>query len=232
MELLQPESHIKGELIASSHPDAYADLIQVLQGLRIEECLNPFEPYKEGRGGVPKAQAFKAAGAGFLAPRPISQVLMNSRIADGLRSRGWAEQPLVDRRALMLEAAHKPTLLKGDFFKDRVLVEVEFGNAASFYRNLFKFQVAQRAGTADVAVLVMASRRTASLFDSGVTTFENGRSKLPYINFIGSMPILMLGIQPESFEPVERRYREMVLTLEANDKKAASWERYQRRYLK
>lgn len=231
MRIIEPESYNGGRtLVQAEHPEVYEDLSAVLAGLDVATCLNPAAPFEQRRGGTPKAQKFGKHG---LAPRPISQSLMNAQIERGLRQRGWGEQPLAALGQLQISGSpHKLPLLKGDFFKDGVFVEVEFGNDASFFRDLFKFQVAHRAGTAVAGVLVMATKRTCGLFDSGVTEYERVVGRLPYIHMSTAMPLWLIGIEPEDFAPVETRYIEMAATLDGNGITAVPWEKYQRPYLK
>ena len=64
------------------------------------------------------------------------------------------------------------THLRGDFEKNGVFVEVEFGNVASLYRDLFKFHIAGTSGAAEVGIIVVATAQLAAFFDQGQATWE------------------------------------------------------------
>lgn len=110
----------------------------------------------------------------------------------------------------------RPLRLKGDFVRNKVFVEVEFGNAASVFRDLFKFQVASRAKVGEVAVLVVATERLGRMFDSGVATLEHARRLMPYLSIGIQMPIWICGIEPDDFDDIRNRYDEMLSVCEKN----------------
>ena len=70
---------------------------------------------------------------------PVDQASMNGRIRTSLAALGWHPEPyiLIDREGKPID-----TRLRGDFEKSGVFVEVEFGNVASYFRDLFKFHIA------------------------------------------------------------------------------------------
>src|SRR5262249_33594067 len=68
---------------------------------------------------------------------------------------------------------------------------------------------ASRSRSGEVAVLVTASERFAKFFDTNVTTYEYAVRHLPYLSIGIQMPIWIIGIEPNSYEPVRARYDEM-----------------------
>jgi hypothetical protein len=109
-----------------------------------------------------------------------------------------------------------PRKWKGDFFRNDVFVEVEFGNVASMYRDFFKFQIANRARAGDVAVLIVATKRLAKFFDSGVASYEAALRDIPFLAVGIQMPICFIGLEPNSFDEIGNRYEEMRMLCEAN----------------
>ena len=75
------------------------------------------------------------------------------------RQLSW--DPSADRRGDFVPGPI-PSGLLGDFAKGGIFVEVEFGNMASAFRDLFKFQIASRSGAGRLGVLVVASDRVAA----------------------------------------------------------------------
>ena len=99
--------------------------------------------------------------------------------------------------------------LKSDFEKDGTWVEVEFGNARTYYQDFLKFLLAFKHGSAQIGVLVVPSesfarhlcnvgrRRAESKGKacySGMIHFENVRREFQYLEFMLSMPIAIAGI--------------------------------------
>ena len=199
-------SHNHGDVIVRhGFPDEYQSLISALNSIDIP--LRPLRPFTENtRPKEPKRHNRSIAGNTRPFLLPVNQGALNSAIEDRLRSSGWTTQPVA---AGDFATATTPLSLKGDFFKNGVFVEVEFGNIASMHRDFFKFQIANRAQPRSVAVLVVATEKLAKYFDSGVTTFEAAKRHIPYLAMGIQMPIWIVGVEPESYDDIGTRYREM-----------------------
>jgi hypothetical protein len=131
---------------------------------------------------------------------------MNRAINEVLVRDGWQRQPyvLVDNDGRPID-----TQLRGDFERSHVFVEVEFGNIASLYRDLFKFHIAGTSGAAQVGVIVTASDALARFFDQGVATFEQARSLVPYMRAGLQLPTAIIGIDIADWAGIRTRYDEM-----------------------
>lgn len=198
-----------------------AELRLAIESLNVEECLNPSGPYNpDSRPMVPKAHMRNIGGHDALVPLPISQKEMNKRLKKLLAPLGWQKEPVVDEDDVM----DTKTRLRGDFYKNRVFVEVEFGNVASFYRDVLKFHLAHRSQKGDIGALITATYKTALLFDDGVVQFEGVQALKPYLRFGTQMPVWIVGIEPDDFAPVRARYEEMQKVLEGNDRLVHSWD--------
>jgi hypothetical protein len=219
VKILDPHEHLHGHVVVEhSYPKEYASLKAALTS--VEVPLRAASPFSRGsRHQVPKRQ--KRAGTTSYKLLPVDQEQLNRNIAAKLRADDWRAQPIA---ATNLVAEGGSLRLKGDFVRNKVFVEVEFGNTASMFRDFFKFQVASRAGSGEVAVLVVATDRFARLFDSGVATFETARRLAPYLAIGLQMPIWICGIEPDDFSPIEARYGEMLKVCEANGVTCATYE--------
>ena len=93
---------------------------------------------------------------------------------------------------------------------------MEFGNVASVYRDLFKFQIASRARTCDVAVLVAATSRLARLFDQGVASYEYLLSLREYLSIGLQMPVWLVGLDASDWSEIHQCYDEMYQVATAN----------------
>lgn len=210
---LESDSHIQGKVIIEhAFPEEHKSLLGALSSLKIP--LRPPRPYSSsGRPKEPKRHQRSIGGRSLPFLLPVDQGQMNKDLAGALRALGWDTQPIA--RGDMAGGA-VPLGLKGDFERNGVFVEVEFGNVASMHRDLFKFQIANRAGTGHVAVLICATAKLAKFFDSGVTTFEAAQRHIPYLAIGIQMPIWFVGIEPTNFSDIGARYEEMRALCESN----------------
>lgn len=99
--------------------------------------------------------------------------------------------------------------LKSDFVKDGTWVEVEFGNARTYYQDFLKFMLAFKYRSAQIGVLIVPSesfarhlcsvgRRRAEAKGkasySGMIHFEKVKREFRYIEFMLSMPVTIASI--------------------------------------
>ena len=101
---------------------------------------------------------------------------------------GWECQPPVTE--------DKKTGIKADYKKARIQVEVQFGNMARWYTDVFKFQVSYSLGLIDVGVLVVPMQAFANTIDENVAHYERVVRELPYAKMSITLPIWVLGIEP------------------------------------
>lgn len=215
------DSHLHGEVIVEhAFPEEHHSLVEVLSEARIP--LRPADEFtRTGRPLKPKRHLRTIGGAKRPFLLPVDQAEMNRALDRALRSKDWDPQPIA---AGGLAGSEAPLGLRGDFVRNRVFVEVEFGNTASIFRDLFKFQVANRSAAGDVAVLIVATERFARFFDSGVATFETLQRLLPYLALGIQMPIWIVGIEPADFGAIGERYEEMRRLCEENGVQCHPWD--------
>lgn len=99
--------------------------------------------------------------------------------------------------------------LKSDFIKDGVQVEVEFGNARTYYQDYIKFLLAYNQQVGSVGVLVVPTVEFARglcavgrskaiakgrLSYCGMIHLEKVRRELDYLAFMLQMPLAIAGI--------------------------------------
>lgn len=133
----------------------------------------------------------------------FSQSDYNGRINEGLVSRGWnREQRVVNELGL-----------KCDFEKNGIWVEVEFGNARSYYQDYVKFMLAKKYRNARLGLLLCPTTSFAALLCelgrqrarenmvgdrppvySGMMSYEKAVRELPYLGFMFEMPIVVAGV--------------------------------------
>lgn len=90
--------------------------------------------------------------------------------------------------------------LKADFGKSfnelKVHVEVQFGNMARWYSDIFKFQTAYSQNLVAMGVCIVPFFELAKRMDSNVAHYERCLRELPSADMSITLPILLIGIKP------------------------------------
>jgi hypothetical protein len=129
---------------------------------------------------------------------PIDQKRMNKWIDGQFRSiPGWEYHPRITDN----------TKLEGDFKKDRIQIEVQFGNMARWTYDILKFQITYSQGIVDIGVLVVPMRWFAGLIGDNVVYYERVLRELPHAKLSITLPILVLGLEPDDPETLSLRSR-------------------------
>jgi hypothetical protein len=127
----------------------------------------------------------------------VVQQCLNTYFDRRLSQDGWEYHPLATRIA--------ESGLAADFRKDcgglRVQVEVQFGNMARWYSDIFKFQTAYSQDLADVGVCIVPTTALASRIDSNITNYERVIRELPSAKLSITLPILVIGVMPDAKTP-------------------------------
>jgi hypothetical protein len=116
------------------------------------------------------------------------QKALNARLNEAFEARAWQCQPPV--------TLDRVTGIKADYKKDRVQVEVQFGNMARWYTDVFKFQVSYSLDLIDVAILVVPMQDFAITIDENVAYYERIMRELPYAKMSITLPIWVVGLRP------------------------------------
>lgn len=125
-------------------------------------------------------------------PFDVKQGLLNRLIDRAFEHHGWSTQPLID------PTGASGSQQKGDFTKQtdeglRILVEVEFGNVASTFRDLYKFNLAYALDTYDVGVLVVPDAALASRIDT-VQNFDGARRLIHEARQAMNLPLVVMPV--------------------------------------
>lgn len=106
---------------------------------------------------------------------------------------GWEHHPLATR----IESSG----LRADFRKKypdiAVQVEVQLGNMARWYSDIFKFQTAYSQELAQVAISIVPMGSLGKRIDSNVAHYERALRELPSAELSITLPILLIGIEPD-----------------------------------
>jgi hypothetical protein len=109
------------------------------------------------------------------------------------RNNGWEFHPLATD---IVESK-----LKADFRKEieglKIHVEVQFGNMARWYSDIFKFQTAYSTNLIDIGICIIPMDELAKRIDSNVTNYQRVLRELPAADMSITHPILIIGIHPD-----------------------------------
>lgn len=128
----------------------------------------------------------------------VVQQLMNTYFKLRFEALGWTGEPDAtnDTQLDKLRADFRKTFLFGDTCL-KCQIEVEFGNAASLYRDYFKFMTSYSQGMTDIAILIVPSNDIAKHISDGVANYEKAKRELPESKLSVTVPILVIGLFDE-----------------------------------
>mgnify|MGYP001593187335 CR=1 FL=1 len=135
-----------------------------------------------------------------------TQLYYNQKLKEGFTSRGWStEKPIIEGFNL-----------RYDHRKENVQIEVEFGNARSYYQDYIKFSIAFNEGLISLGGLIAPTADFANILCeigrekawqkvkqqglarkptySGMMTYEKAAWEFLYLKFMLNMPIVVMGI--------------------------------------
>ena len=149
-----------------------------------KELKNLLEALEEIR--IPICPGFKRP------PFDVKQGLLNSMIDSSFEKLGWHTQPYIDTRE------NRESSQKGDFAITthcglNVLVEVEFGNVASTFRDLYKFNLAYSLDSYDCAIFILPEKALAKRIDT-IQHFQGAKKLIKDAREFMNMPILLIGV--------------------------------------
>lgn len=130
--------------------------------------------------------------------KEVIQQIMNTYFRLRFEELEWTSEPFASPEST-------DDSLRADFRKEfadasdkfAVQIEVEFGNAASIYRDYFKFQLSYWARKATVWVLIVPTYKLANRIDGGVANFEKIHRELPSALLSVTVPILAIGLDED-----------------------------------
>lgn len=168
MKVAELWAHRFGDKIVGESPEI-KELIAGLKSIRLPTCVGFKRP-----------------------PFDVKQGLLNKMIEFVFNNYGWANQPYIDTRE------KRESSQRGDFSKKtkdgiNIFVEVEFGNIASSFRDLYKFNLAYSLDTYDCGVFIIPMSDLARRIDT-IQSFEGAKQIITEgRNFI-NLPLILIGI--------------------------------------
>ncbi len=118
---------------------------------------------------------------------PVDQNAMNRWLDDQFQPHGWERHPKIV----------PGTNLEADYRKDRIQVEVQFGNMARWTYDILKFQICYSQDIIDVGILALPMHSLAKEIGENVAYFERVARELPHAKLSISLPILVVGLESD-----------------------------------
>ena len=168
MKVSEPWAHRSGHRLVGGTKE-YNQLIEALRTIKIPIC-----------------DGFKRK------PYDVKQGLLNSMIDHAFVQRGWTPQPWVDT------SKGRKSSQKGDFSIKtecglKVLVEVEFGNVASTFRDLYKFNLAYSTESYDCGIFILPDKELARRIDT-IQNVSGAKSLIEDARDSINLPLVLIGV--------------------------------------
>jgi hypothetical protein len=156
---------------------AFQEFMNVLRGL---------PPYRA-------AQAKKTSASHVIAPGAMNRWLDNELCV----KRDWDWHPLI------IDAdpndKQRSSQLRSDFRKNRIEVEVQFGNVARYAYDVYKMAISMALGHADVGIQVVCTKKFAAITGGNIAYFERAMRELEKSRLTLIVPLVVIGIEPEKW---------------------------------
>ena len=126
----------------------------------------------------------------------IVQQIINTYFSVSFVKNEWEEEPLASPSEFSdgLRSDFRKTFDIGKDERITVQVEVEMGNAASSYRNYFKFQLSYANNLTNICLLIVPCSSLSTRIDSGVANFEKCVREIPSAKLSLTVPIFVIGL--------------------------------------
>jgi len=172
MDIVQTHSYRHAEAILQVvYPTEKKEIIEVLKTVSWVKYPEPKSRERHGR---------------VVAVLTIDQNETNHLIKTAFAEKGWTCGPEIISRS--------ESRLKSDFKKGKIQVEVQFGNMARWYTDVFKFLLSYSADDIEVGVLVVPMQVTANQIDENVVYYERVVRELPHAKMGITIPIWIIGV--------------------------------------
>lgn len=111
---------------------------------------------------------------------------------------GWDYHPL----ATGIAASGLSADFRKNFGGISVQAEIQFGNMARWYSDIFKFQAAYAQSLIQLGLCVVPMGAMARMTDSNVAHYERAVRELPSANLSITLPILLVGLEQDDETPI------------------------------
>lgn len=158
-------------ILNTEYPSELQDVLEIIQHT---EFVKPKKAVSRSRGGR------------VVATKSLSAPQTNTLVYQALKRKGWNVTP----RIISKSKSH----LAADAKKGKIQLEVQFGNMARWYTDVFKFLLSYSADDIEVGILVVHMQETAKKIDENVAYYERVVRELPHAKMGITIPILVVGV--------------------------------------
>jgi len=159
-------------LESSEYKELKREMLDILKNAPVPKLAKPKIRKREGRTRI----------------FTTDQKALNSYFDKEFEKKGWDVHPAI--------VPGKGTRLYADYRKRGVQIEVQFGNMARWYGDIFKFQLSYSLGIIEVGVSCVPTLKFAKTIDENVAYFERVCRELPHAKMSITLPILVIGMEP------------------------------------
>ncbi|SRR6266566_2880300 len=176
-----------------------ADVYNHRNGLDILESPGFRTTYHEFLDVLSGLPPFRASKVKKTSPEHvIAPGAMNHWLTDELSiKRDWDWHPLI------IDAdpddPHQPSKLRSDFRKNKIEVEVQFGNVARYAYDVYKMAISMALDHADVGIVAVCTKRFANITGGNIAYYERAVRELARSRLTLIVPLAVVGIEPEKW---------------------------------
>ncbi|MBF6561119.1 MAG: hypothetical protein IVW56_12575 [Candidatus Binataceae bacterium] len=167
--------------------------LDILESPRFSPAFNEFRNVLSRLPPYCAAHPKKTSVKHVIAPAAMNRWLDNELCI----KRDWDWHPLIIEADLD-DPEHK-SQLRSDFRKDRIEVEVQFGNVARYAYDVYKMAISMALGQADVGIQVVCSKRFAAITGGNIAYYERAVRELERSRLTLIVPLVVIGIEPEKW---------------------------------
>jgi hypothetical protein len=179
MKIVEIFSHRNGRDILESPKfnHAFQEFLEVLRRL---------PPYRS-------AKLKKTSKKHVIAPTAMNKWLEYELCIE----RDWDWRPFIIGKDAAEEV--RESQLRSDFRKDRIEVEVQFGNVARYAYDVYKMAISMALGQADVGIMAVCTKKFAEITGGNIAYFERAVRELERSRLTLIVPLGVIGIEPENW---------------------------------
>lgn len=153
-------------ILEKEYPRELKEIFQTLKGV-------DFVPLVETKS--------RSRGGKVVMVKSISPAKTNTVLYQALKAKGWTVTPKI--------ISESESNLAADAKKGKIQIEIQFGNMARWYTDVFKFLLSYSANDIEVGILVVPMQATAKKIDENVAYYERVVRELPHAKMGITIPI-------------------------------------------
>lgn len=126
----------------------------------------------------------------------VVQQMLNTYIKQRLEYLDWESEVDVTPTDFddNLKSDFRKTFVNKNGENVTVQMEVEFGNAASFYRDVTKIQTSHTFNMADVGIIILPTHSLSKRIDTGLANIEKALREKHILEAVSTIPLIIIGL--------------------------------------